>query len=861
MTSLESYLRGPYKEDGAFLDRLVNIIEEVIPLFYKQKRDLRLRADSASPLVPSWPYAISVGGERRSKPMEGTVSRSTHCMILFALDAFSPRGKDKYSILLGKNFRPYKLSSSNVNKDELRKVTIAAKKALVTIVKDSDQPIVHSGTYGQNDPFTLMWLTEIAFRCRADESEVNCDDLDVCKKKICEAVNEVLKRKEVLDRSGMEGTFRELPSSFLKLRRAQLATAVKRLAEGAKLQSSAKKWLEAKASWREFEDTIHRQLSYSSMGDPKFDPAELAFAFEGALLLHRFWISRSTIDQVFEALKLSKEFQPFWRPISPFLANDRGQVLFLVSVEVANSILRSCEILDQDEAVPIHFAHFEPHLRTYARWLLGEVERIPEPPAKGRNQRAKSRNLVGWRTEYADKPDTIHPEHGDKRGTIYLWHTSHVLVFLAHYVSLLKRKIGADGVEAAGLHVRLPSKIKQHNDYWDDEPLSSLANTDEKHYAVLTKIESQYIKPRENPEEDHSAPTSMLLYGPPGTGKTTLAEQMAVRLNRPLIVVTVSDFLAAGAAEIENRAKGVFEVLRSQEDVVVLFDEIDQFLLDRNSQFYQEQSDVFKFMTPGMLTKLQDLRDAEGSIFIIATNYYERIDSAIKRRGRIDEHLLLSIPDQGQRLKLLGRFVLSFFKEKFKDPHTKQEYKNRARRKGQRDFFDAISKGKLRMPAFEAALKDKNVLAETVLLGWGDLKNLVELKTTVEPGVEIKSLAASLAKAAEQVDSAVSLSAYQNRFEGKGPFPFEEFFLVLYLVAESGRELSTSDMQAIRHVLKKIPDFQGYNFDILRKEGYVKEKAICDKVQEHVTGMLAEPKSEPPVKRAGAETARKSLSR
>src|SRR5262249_5374893 len=150
---------------------------------------------------------------------------------------------------------------------------------------------------------------------------------------------------------------------------------------------------------------------------------------------------------------------------------------------------------------------------------------------------------------------------------------------------------------------------------------------------------------------------SILLYGPPGSGKTTIAEQMAAHLGRRLIIITVSDFLAGGAAEVEARAKQIFEVLLEQQNVIILLDEIDQFLLDRNGDDYKKQQGIFQFMTPGMLTKLQDLKDAKRSIFIVGTNYAERIDSAIKRQGRIEDRHLLNIPDSEQRRRLVYRFL------------------------------------------------------------------------------------------------------------------------------------------------------------------------------------------------------------
>ncbi|MEY9604268.1 SpoVK/Ycf46/Vps4 family AAA+-type ATPase [Bradyrhizobium japonicum] len=42
-------------------------------------------------------------------------------------------------------------------------------------------------------------------------------------------------------------------------------------------------------------------------------------------------------------------------------------------------------------------------------------------------------------------------------------------------------------------------------------------------------------------------------------------------------------------------------------------------------------------------------------LFVIATNYAERIDSAIKRQGRIDQHLILLPPDRERRKKFVEK--------------------------------------------------------------------------------------------------------------------------------------------------------------------------------------------------------------
>jgi hypothetical protein len=103
----------------------------------------------------------------------------------------------------------------------------------------------------------------------------------------------------------------------------------------------------------------------------------------------------------------------YWRPVMPFVGTDQGMVLFPVSVEVANSLLRSCEILDKNDT-PEHFSRFESRLQRYFDWLLARVER----------GECDGKKFVGW-----------HSEHVNERGTIHLWETSQVVLFLVHYAA------------------------------------------------------------------------------------------------------------------------------------------------------------------------------------------------------------------------------------------------------------------------------------------------------------------------------------------------------------------------------------------------------------------------------------------
>jgi len=202
------------------------------------------------------------------------------------------------------------------------------------------------------------------------------------------------------------------------------------------------------------------------------------------------------------------------------------------------------------------------------------------------------------------------------------------------------------------------------------------------------------------------------------------------------ITVTVSDFLGDGGANVESRAKAIFQTLEHQRRAVILFDEIDSFLLDRDSEFYKKQDSLFQFLTPGMLPKFNNLRSAERCIFIVATNYDNRIDPAIKRTGRIDKRYLLPLPDSKRRELTLKKFGLA-------------------------------------EDAFSTELQKTSVL-----FGFGDLKNVAR----TEKGDQ-SQIIESLKNAAK----ATSFKSYLRRLKNDAAdFPVEEFSDLLRLAEDAG---------------------------------------------------------------------------
>ena len=139
---------------------------------------------------------------------------------------------------------------------------------------------------------------------------------------------------------------------------------------------------------------------------------------------------------------------------------------------------------------------------------------------------------------------------------------------------------------------------------------------------------------------------SAILFGPPGTAKTTICESLAERMGWDFVVIDTSNFLEDGLTNVASRIRYMFDRLRCLNNCVILFDEIEEFCLDRENPGLGMES---RLLTTSMLTQLNDLRRAKKSIFFLATNRLRAFDSAIIRPGRFDMQLFVGTPNLESR--------------------------------------------------------------------------------------------------------------------------------------------------------------------------------------------------------------------
>jgi hypothetical protein len=619
--------------------------------------------------------------------------------------------------------------AESASDDKIRSYLRSGLGALARmIVSDdkSEQPpagVFDSTAFGKDDPFTLTWLVELL---RLADREPALVDFKYAGKAVpmIEKVARARVTQALADPSTpvivpLDTHERPVLHPFPLVRIVQLAHL---------LDQTDERQLSLAASW--FFDRLHLQLSLHGIEYGGFDPAELVFSLEGLMETAPLRVTRPLLASFATCIDTIRKVDPTFRAITPFKATDPGAVHLFASVEVVSSLLRVADKREQAGDSDF-FESIKPALHDYLQWLQATVVtgRAISPPESGDDSYPADTPLdyFGWQSEFAHTGDS----------SAHIWLTSMVILLLHGYDILLSGSVARTALASAGL-------IAEPREYSAPNDASKLRDQ-----ATL------FVSPRLESRRDNAS-YSCLLYGPPGTGKTTLARQIAQQLGWPLLTITTSDFIVDGEAQVEARSKDIFEALNEQRDLVVFFDEIDRLILDRDSTDYRGQGDMLQFMTPSMLTKINNLRRAERVVFMVGTNYADRIDRAIKRAGRIDERLLVLPPDLTRRRQII------------------------------KDELELRSDGRAND---EAQINDAAVAA-----AW---QTIAEIKATVH---EAKRTGSDLVDAMNRTAPSISLEPYLSRLRhasngGGSGIPvelLEETFLLVYLFME-GKEAPLPD--------------------------------------------------------------------
>ncbi len=147
------------------------------------------------------------------------------------------------------------------------------------------------------------------------------------------------------------------------------------------------------------------------------------------------------------------------------------------------------------------------------------------------------------------------------------------------------------------------------------------------------------------------APRGILLYGPPGTGKTLLAKAVAHESEANFIHIKGPSLLSMWVGKSEEGVRKVFERARQVAPCVIFFDEIDAMASRRGMD---TGTKVTERVLNQLLAEIDGLEGLKDVTIIGATNRPDMLDPALLRPGRFDRVILVDVPDEESRRKILN---------------------------------------------------------------------------------------------------------------------------------------------------------------------------------------------------------------
>ncbi len=148
-------------------------------------------------------------------------------------------------------------------------------------------------------------------------------------------------------------------------------------------------------------------------------------------------------------------------------------------------------------------------------------------------------------------------------------------------------------------------------------------------------------------------PKGVLLYGAPGTGKTLLAKAVANESDANFYYVGGPEIISKYVGESEERLRKLFAEAQENAPSIIFIDEIDAIAPKRE----EVVGEVEKRMVSQLLTIMDGLK-ARGEVIVIgATNRPDSIDQALRRPGRFDREIEITVPDMTGRKEILNIHV------------------------------------------------------------------------------------------------------------------------------------------------------------------------------------------------------------
>lgn len=328
---------------------------------------------------------------------------------------------------------------------------------------------------------------------------------------------------------------------------------------------------------------LHSASPQSSMLDSDQLAWSLAIFFRFDKKLQVNLENRDLVKQAFKCL-FSTQTDGTWRHYKPLFHYKKAGNAYCYVFETFAALLQ-CALQDEAEAKMVREL-LKPYCQNLLDlWGYADSTKIPLPCGEG----------FGWCSGH--RTNVTSPES---------WATASVF----SYAQALRRLVGIWAREEAFASLNTPqarlrpeeaaAEMVSRGKTWgaDRRPVSEQLWTMFINPVRMHECKDD-LEPDSQPIEENHA-RAAILFGPPGTSKTTLARSLAEVIEWKYVEIHASHFVAEGLGEVQRTADRIFKQLSELDHAVVLFDEIDELVRERDVE-----EDAFgRFLTTSMLPKL-----------------------------------------------------------------------------------------------------------------------------------------------------------------------------------------------------------------------------------------------------------------
>lgn len=131
---------------------------------------------------------------------------------------------------------------------------------------------------------------------------------------------------------------------------------------------------------------------------------------------------------------------------------------------------------------------------------------------------------------------------------------------------------------------------------------------------------------------------SFLFYGPPGTGKTTLIKYLADIFRLDMAIVS-----SASIEKDFDVSSYTFRLGSNQLPRIVVIEDVDALKFSKTREDDNEVENVNGLDLSAFLNSLDGIDSPENIIYCFTSNYPEKLDPALTRKGRMNHHILIDL--------------------------------------------------------------------------------------------------------------------------------------------------------------------------------------------------------------------------